>query len=198
MATTQHWFEYNGASATESAIDVPNCNWKAVDDTATAYTASPVAAGQASMWKIQSLRFSNANGNPTANLSALSYTIGSSQGDDTLTNAPHWRIRALVSGTFSQPQGGATSLATVGSSTAVFLPVSGTGFPTGGGTWGGATYSGTGGSGGPFSSAAGTSTTLAGNANLYATALYTQLQTASTASPGPITAMTITATWTES
>lgn len=207
MATSQQWCEYNGATPTESngGTYSPDCYWKSVDDCTshggTAYTASPVPAGQPSMWKIHSLKFTG--GATTAALSLLKFSLNAN-GDATLTNAPHWVVKAAIPAatTFFYANGGTpAALGAVGGSTPAALPVTGVGSLAG--TWGTSTFSGT--SSGPFSAAGGSSVSSLGiGANLYTTALYTQLVTGSTASPGPITdasavaVTTLTATWTES
>lgn len=52
MAATFSWNESNTAGQTVSS-GVANCNWKNTDDTATAYTASPIVAGNNSYTKWQ-------------------------------------------------------------------------------------------------------------------------------------------------
>lgn len=56
MAATFIWYEDNGAGPT-STSGVNNVNWKNVDDTGTAYTASPITAGNNSYTKYQYGRF---------------------------------------------------------------------------------------------------------------------------------------------
>jgi hypothetical protein len=73
MASSQAWYEFNGASlATPSAVS--GCYWKANTDTSTNdYVTNPVTAGSNSYSKIQSLLFSA--GSSSANVYSLSYTI---------------------------------------------------------------------------------------------------------------------------
>ena len=207
MGTSQQWCEYNGATPTESngGTYAPDCYWKSVDDCTshggTAYTAAPVPAGTPSMWKIHSLKFTG--GSAVAALSLLKFSLNTN-GDATLTNAPHWVVKAAIPGSttfFYANSGTPATLGTVGGSVPAALPVTGVGSLAG--TWGTSTFSGT--TSGPFSAAGGSSVPSLGiGANIYTTALYTQLQTSAAASPGPITdtgsvaVATLTATWTES
>ena len=57
MAATVEWDEANGAPETVTH-NVTNVNWKNIDDTTTAYTASPIVAGNNSYEKWQYLHFS--------------------------------------------------------------------------------------------------------------------------------------------
>lgn len=70
MASTQTWSEYNGAGQTETGSRA-ECNWKNIDDSTTAYTASPVPAGSNSFTKYQALKFAGT----WNSLSALTYKI---------------------------------------------------------------------------------------------------------------------------
>jgi hypothetical protein len=56
MAAHFIWYESNGAGETMTS-GVSNVNWKNIDDTTTAYTASPVTAGNNSFDKWQFGRF---------------------------------------------------------------------------------------------------------------------------------------------
>ena len=152
------------------------------------------------MWKIHSLKFTG--GAAPANLSLLKFSLNTN-GNATLTSAPHWNVVAAIpaSGTFFYANGGTpATLGTVGGSAPASLPITGSGSLAG--TWGTSTFSST--TSGPFSATGGSSPSLAASATLYTTALYTQLQTGTGASPGPITdtgsvaVSTLTATWTES
>ena len=206
MATSQQWCEYNGATPTETngGSFTVDCYWKAVDNCTgnggTVYTAAPVPAGTPSMWKIHSLKFTG--GGASASLSALKFSLNTN-GNATLTSTPHWNVLAAIPAatTFFYANGGTpAALGTIGGTSPSSLPVTGTGSMSG--TWGTSTFSGT--TTGPFSVAGGSTPSLASGANLYTTALYTQLQTNAAASPGPITDVssvavsTLTATWTES
>jgi hypothetical protein len=59
MAVTFFWAEDNGASTgspakgTSRTVNVSNVNWKNVDDTTTAYSSSPISAGNNSFDKFQ-------------------------------------------------------------------------------------------------------------------------------------------------
>lgn len=73
MASTQSWTEYNGASAATATASRTEANWKRVDDSTTAYTASPINASnnENSMTKYQALVFAGT----WNSLSALTYKI---------------------------------------------------------------------------------------------------------------------------
>ena len=62
MAATATWREDNGTATGSPAKGTTrnaasNVNWKAIDDTTTAYTASPIQAGQNSMPKYNFVQF---------------------------------------------------------------------------------------------------------------------------------------------
>jgi hypothetical protein len=198
MASTQAWYEYNGATPTETAAG--SMYWKSVDDnTGTTYTASPIPANGNSVEKIQALKFSNASGT-TVNLSALSYTV-TQNGNTALGTSPYWKIMVAVpaSGTFfTQPAVGTpAAMGTRGGTTPVYFPTSGT---TVAGSFGTVNQAFTTSTTGPFTTAGGASVALPTGQSVYATALYTQLQTGSSAAAGQIfgSAQYLTATWTES
>jgi hypothetical protein len=73
MASTQTWSEYNGASAATETASRAEANWKRVDDSTTAYTASPINSSnnENSMTKYQALKFAGT----WNSLSALTYKI---------------------------------------------------------------------------------------------------------------------------
>lgn len=71
MASTQTWSEGNGASAGTETTSRTECNWKNIDDSTTAYSASPITAGNNSFSKAQAIKF----GGTYNTLSALSYKI---------------------------------------------------------------------------------------------------------------------------
>lgn len=69
MASTQTWSEGNGTNAGTRTDSRAEANWKNVDDSTTAYSSSPIAAGSNSFTKYQAIKFSG-----TWNLlSSLSY-----------------------------------------------------------------------------------------------------------------------------
>lgn len=73
MASSQTWSEYNGASAATETTSRAEGNWKRIDDSTTAYSASPINASnnENSMTKYQAIKFTG-----TWNtLSALTYKI---------------------------------------------------------------------------------------------------------------------------
>lgn len=74
MASTQSWTEYNGSGPTATASRA-EANWKRIDDSTTAYGASPINSSnnENSMAKIQALVFAGTWGS----LSALTYKISS-------------------------------------------------------------------------------------------------------------------------
>ena len=71
MASTQTWAEWNGTSPGTRTDNRTECNWKAVDDSTTAYTSSPVTAGSNSFGKYQAIVFAGT----WNSLSALTYKI---------------------------------------------------------------------------------------------------------------------------
>lgn len=70
MASTQTWSEYNGAGQTETGSR-GEMNFKNVDDSTTAYSSSPITAGNNSFGKYQALKFAGT----WNSLSALTYKI---------------------------------------------------------------------------------------------------------------------------
>lgn len=73
MASTQTWSEFNGASAATETTSRAECNWKNIDDSTTAYSASPVSAGSDSFTKYQAVKFAGT----WNSLSALTYKVSS-------------------------------------------------------------------------------------------------------------------------
>lgn len=71
MASTQTWSEFNGASAGTETGSRAEANWKNIDDSTTAYTASPVTAGSNSFTKYQAVKFAGT----WNSLSALTYKV---------------------------------------------------------------------------------------------------------------------------
>lgn len=71
MASTQTWSEGNGTNAGTETASRTECNWKNVDDSTTAYSSSPVTAGNNSFTKYQAIKF----GGTYNTLSALTYKI---------------------------------------------------------------------------------------------------------------------------
>lgn len=73
MASTQTWSEGNGASAGTETASRAEANWKRIDDSTTAYTASPINStnNENSMTKYQMLKFAGT----WNSLSALTYKI---------------------------------------------------------------------------------------------------------------------------
>ena len=207
MGTTQAWCEYNGATPTESN-PAADCYWKSTDDNNTnVYTTKPVPAGQPSMWKIHSLKFTG--GAAAASLSGLSYSLNANYASAAST--PFWTVVAAIPASttfFYANTGPATSLpgsggvaGSVGGFTPVMLPVTPTATLVG--TWATINQAFTTTSTGPFNAASGNGNTtpvaLPASQILYTTALYTQLLTNGSALPGPIAGVTtLTATWTES
>lgn len=56
MASTQTWSEFNGAGQVETTSRA-EMNWKNIDDSTTAYSSSPISAGNNSFGKYQALKF---------------------------------------------------------------------------------------------------------------------------------------------
>lgn len=73
MASTQTWSEGNGASAGTETGSRTEVNWKNIDDSTTAYTASPITAGNNSFTKYQMVKFAGT----WNSLSALTYKVSS-------------------------------------------------------------------------------------------------------------------------
>lgn len=92
MASTQTWSEFNGAGQTETTSRA-DCNWKNIDDSTTAYSSSPVVAGNNSFWKYQCVVFAGT----WNSLSSLTYKI------DNNAPATGITIKANVHTTYSQP-----------------------------------------------------------------------------------------------
>jgi hypothetical protein len=167
MASTQSWSEYNGTTPTETASRT-EVNWKNIDDSTTAYTASPVTVPTSgttySFSKVQALKFAGT----WNSLSALTYKVS--------TNAPGTGVALNADVVTSYTQPATTQQPTSAASTT--------------GTSANFNSSTT-----PFG--AGTSSTTAGG-TMYANAYRTQLAVGTTAGPGDISSVTITASWTES
>lgn len=73
MASTQTWSEGNGTNAATETTSRAECNWKNVDDSTTAYSSSPITAGNNSFTKYQAIKFAG-----TFNqLSSLTYKVSS-------------------------------------------------------------------------------------------------------------------------
>jgi len=73
MASTQTWSEFNGANAATETTSRAEANWKNVDDSTTAYTASVITAGNNSFGKYQALKFAGA----WNSISAFTYKVSS-------------------------------------------------------------------------------------------------------------------------
>ena len=171
MASTQTWSEGNGSNAGTETTSRAECNWKNIDDSTTAYSSSPITAGNNSFHKVQAVKFAG-----TFNtLSSLSFYAS------TATPATGCTVKASVlsSTTGATPSASSTGDSNIptsaGSLTANFIATS---------TWASAF-------------AAGTSTLTSSSAG-YSQPLRTQLQTTGSAGPGDIPSVTITASWTES
>lgn len=73
MASTQTWTEYNGATAATATNTRTEANWKNIDDSTTAYSASAITAGNNSFDKNQALVFAGT----WNSLSVLTYKVSS-------------------------------------------------------------------------------------------------------------------------
>ena len=71
MASTQTWSEFNGTNAASETGSRSEIDFKNVDDSTTAYTSSPITAGNNSYVKYQALKFAGT----WNSLSALTYKI---------------------------------------------------------------------------------------------------------------------------
>lgn len=167
MASTQSWTEYNGVTPTVTATRT-EVNWKNIDDSTTAYTASiitvPGAGTTYSFAKVQALVFAGT----WNSLSAFTYKVS--------TAAPGTGVvlNADVIATYTQP---ATTIQPASAASTTGTAANFTNTTT------------------PF--IAGT-TSVTGSGTMYTNAYRTQLAVGSTAGPGDITSVTVTASWTES
>lgn len=85
MAATFQWYEANGVGETPTA-DRAEANWKNIDDSTTAYTASPVVAGTNSFDKWMYGKFSGAFNQILNGLFA--HTAGTMDGALTIKGQP--------------------------------------------------------------------------------------------------------------
>ena len=165
MASTQTWTEYNGATAATATASRTEANWKNIDDSTTAYSASPITAGNNSFDKNQAVVY----GGTWNTLSALTYKVS------TATPGTGLNIVASVRSAGVTPTATASGDATASTTgtAANFASIS-TGFAVG-------------------------AATATGSGVYYGQVYRTQLQTTVAAAPGDLaSAVTITATWTES
>jgi hypothetical protein len=168
MASTQTWSEFNGTNAATETTNRTEANWKRVDDSTTAYTASPINASnnENSMTKYQAIKFAGT----WSSLSALTYKI-----DNNAPAAGLSIVGAVVTAgaTPTTTASGDPALSTTGVAANFVSSVT----PYGAGT---------------------TSTTASGTmfANPLRTQLQTTSSYAG--GPGDIASRTITASWTES
>lgn len=169
MASTQTWSEFNGTNAATETANRAEANWKRVDDSTTAYSASPINStnNENSMTKYQALKFAGT----WNSLSALTYKI------DNNAPATGLSIRGSV----------VTSGTTPSTTASGDAAMSTTGLAAGFGT-----------SATPFSTAGGSSTTAGGTMYANALRTQLQTTSSYAGGPGDITTRTITATWTES
>ncbi|MBS4040409.1 MAG: hypothetical protein KGZ81_07400 [Flavobacteriales bacterium] len=167
MASTQTWSEFNGAGATETTGRT-EANWKRVDDSTTAYTASPInsSLNQNSMPKIQAIKFAGT----WNSLSALTYKI------DNNAPATGLSIVGAVLAAYVQPATTATGDPAM-STTGLAANFNNSSTPFGAGT---------------------SSTTAGGTMFAQALRTQLQTTSSYAGGPGAIAGRTITATWTES
>lgn len=71
MASTQTWSEFNGSSAATETTSRAEMNLKNIDDSTTAYSSSPITAGNNSFGKYQALKFAGT----WNSLSAFTYKV---------------------------------------------------------------------------------------------------------------------------
>lgn len=173
MASTQTWSEGNGTNAGTETASRGDANWKNVDDSTTAYSTSPITAGQNSFSKYQAIKF----GGTYNTLSSLSYKVSTNTPADNLGSTAHLTVVASVITAASPATPTTTATGDAAAST------TGTSANFTGGTWAGVF-------------AAGTATATANP--VYGQAYRTQLQSTAACAPGDIATVTITATWTES
>jgi hypothetical protein len=168
MASTQTWSEFNGASAGTETASRAEANWKRVDDSTTAYTASPINStnNENSMTKYQALKFAGT----WNSLSALTYKIDN--------NAPATGLSivgsVVTAGTTpSTAASGDSAMSTSG----LAANFNSSTTPYGAGT---------------------SSTTAGGTMYANALRTQLQTTSSYAGGPGDITSRTITASWTES
>jgi hypothetical protein len=168
MASTQTWSEGNGTNAATVTTSRTECNWKNIDDSTTAYTASPInsTTNSNSFSKYQSLYFAGT----WSSISACGYKIDN--------NAP------------------ATGLSIVGSvvtaGTTPSTSATGDGALSTSGISANLTTTAMGYAAGASSS------TASGAINMNALRTQLQTTSSYAGGPGDITSRTITAYWTES
>lgn len=168
MASTQTWSEFNGASAATETTSRAEANWKNIDDSTTAYTASPInsTSNGNSFTKYQAVKFAGT----WNSLSAFTYKIDN--------NAPATGLSivgaVVTSGTTpSASASGDSALSTSG----VSANFNSSSTPYGTGT---------------------SSTTASGTMYANALRTQLQTTSSYAGGPGDITSRTITAAWTES
>jgi hypothetical protein len=169
MPSTPHWVEYNVAS-TSTTGSRTEVNWKAIDDSTTAYSAQPITAGNYSYQKIQALVFDTGSWN---GLSSFGYKCNTNVTPEGLsiygTTISAWTapVSTAVDATLLSTAGITANFTTGAITSANF--------------------------------AAGTSSIAGSSTQPVSTQpLRSQLKSATSSPPGDITPVTITATWTES
>lgn len=171
MASTQTWSEGNGTNAGTETTSRSEANWKNIDDSTTAYSSSPITAGNNSFTKYQAVKFAGTFNS----LSSLTYKV-STAAPGTGLSVVASVITAASPATPSATASGDSAASTSGTS-ANFVHTN---------TWSSVFATGTA-TGGPNDAT-----------SWYGQAYRTQLQTTGSAAPGDISSVTITATWTES
>lgn len=171
MASTQTWSEGNGANAATETTNRAEMNWKNIDDSTTAYSASPITAGNNSFHKIQAVKFAGTYNS----LSALSFYASTAAPGTGLSVVASVRSSTTGATPATTATGDSAIPTSAGTLTANFVATS---------TWASAFAAGT--------------TSVTASAAAYSQPLRTQLQTTGSAAPGDITSVTITASWTES
>ena len=180
MPSTQTWEEGNGTNAGTGTDSRGEANWKNIDDSTTAYSSSPITAGNNSYSKYQAIKFGGGTFN---SLSSLSYYASTATPLDNASGSGHLTVVASVitAASPATPTTTATGDSNIptsaGTLTANFVHTN---------TWSSVFASGSS-TGGPNDATA-----------WFGQALRTQLQTTSSCAPGDIATVTITAQWTES
>ncbi len=104
MAATHVFKEDNGALSsgrgTTTAVTVTNVNWKNIDDTTTAYSASPITAGNNSFTKYQYSDFSGAFNQISSGKFSANTTSGGLAGSALATGLT---LKGIVSATYATP-----------------------------------------------------------------------------------------------
>jgi len=117
MAATYAFKEDNGTLSggrgTTTAVTVTNVNWKNIDDTATAYSASPITAGNNGFTKYQYGDLSGTFNSVATGKFSANTTIAGAAGSALATGLT---LKSIVSATYATPATSANAALTTDSS----------------------------------------------------------------------------------